>query len=177
MNLIKLENFLDKFDNNEIYNEDLYYEKFGYDNNGVFENHINFLLENCYNIKVKTDKKMRLNQKNFRKLLLEKYNGKCIVSDNDCIHELKAAHIVPIADEESYDIDNGLLLTSTLHDTMDKLLWAINPQTLIIEVNKNHNVGQIKNYIGNKVNIVLNEYIKNNLQIQYDKFIKNLNTI
>ena len=64
----------------------------------------------------------------------KKFDGKCIISNEDCLYELEAAHIIPLADDDSYDVDNGLLLTRNLHSTMDKLLWAINPDTLIIEI-------------------------------------------
>lgn len=172
MSINKLENFLDNLDNQEIAKTLLEnYEQFDYDNEYLFNLHLQFLLENCYNIKLIENKRKRLNQKEFRKLLFKKFNGQCIVSHNDCEHELKAAHIVPIADGESYDIDNGLLLTSTLHDTMDKFLWAINPETLQIEIKENKNVGQIKNYNGQKIKLKLNQDLKNNLMVHYNKFI------
>ncbi len=172
MSLTKLENFLDIFNNSTINKQMLYnYKNFDFDDESLFNIHLNFLLENCYNIIIKEEQKVRLNQKQFREQLLEKYNGKCIVSDEDCVHELEAAHIVPVAVDESYDIDNGLLLTKNLHSTMDKYLWAINPETLEIEIKKDQNVGQIKKYAGHKVNIVLNDDLKNNLVVHYNNFI------
>jgi hypothetical protein len=87
---------------------------------------------------------------------------------------LKACHIIPVSDKESYDIDNGLLLTSTFHDTMDKYLWAIDPNTLKIEIHPTKNVGQIKNYNGKKLNLVLNLDMKTNLEIHWNKFKNNI---
>jgi exopolyphosphatase/guanosine-5'-triphosphate,3'-diphosphate pyrophosphatase len=39
---------------------------------------------------------------------------------------------------------------------MDKFKWAINPETLIIEVKQGVNIGSIRQYSGQKVNLVLN---------------------
>lgn len=175
MSLILLENYLDLINNTEINELNLDYEKFNYEDEYLFNIHLYFLLNNCYNIIITNKKRKRLNQKEFRKQLMQKFNNKCIISQNDCEYELKAAHIIPVADEESYDINNGLLLTSTLHDTYDKYLWSINPNTLNIEINKNQNVGQIKYYITNKINIIMNDELKKNLKYHYDKFIQIIN--
>ena len=177
MPLSKLEEFLDKVDNTEILKTELFdYKKFDYDeeNEMEFINHVNFLLDTCYNIRLKEDTKVRFGQKQFRKEILKKFNYKCIISDNDCIDELKACHIVPVSNEESYDIDNGLLLTSTLHDTMDKYLWAIDPETLEINIHPTKNVGQIKKYDKNKININLNPDLKANLKIHWDNFSQHI---
>ena len=178
MSINNLEDFLDNADNKEIYKSELYnYSRFGYsdDDEPEFINYVNFLLETCYNIKVKEDKKIRLCQSQFRKEILKKFNYKCIISDNDCNEELKACHIIPVSDEESYDIDNGLLLTSTFHDTMDKFLWAINPETLEIKIHPTKNVGQIKNYKDKKINIKINSEMKSNLQVHWNKFLWAIN--
>lgn len=175
MTINKLEEYLDKIDNTIVLKKDIYnYKNFNYNDEYTFNLHLNFLLETCYNIKIIKNKKIRLQQKKFRELLIEKYNLKCIISDNDCIDELKVAHIVPIADEESYDIDNGLLLTSTLYDTYDKFLWSINPDTLQIEINNKKNVGQIKNYNNKKINLQINDDLKNNLSYHYQLFLKQI---
>jgi len=177
MALNKLEDYLDKVNNTEISKYELYdYTQYGYtdEDEHEFNNQLDFLLDTCYNIRLKEDKKIRLGQKQFRKEMFKKFNSKCIISDNDCKDELKACHIIPVSDEESYDIDNGLLLTSTFHDTMDKYLWVINPETLKVEIHPTKNVGQIKNYNGKKINIILNPDMKTNLKIHYKKFINNL---
>jgi predicted restriction endonuclease len=177
MPINKLEEFLDNINNTEILKSELYdYKKFDYTDEDELEfiNYVDFLLDTCYNIRLKEDHKIRLGQKQFRQEILKKFNYKCIISDNDCEDELKACHIVPVCDEESYDIDNGLLLTSTFHDTMDKYLWAIDPESLEIKIHPTKNVGQIKNYNGKKVNIILNSDIKSNLEINWTKFINNI---
>lgn len=169
----KLEQFLDSKDNTEI-NSDIFSscEKFGYTDDVLFRFHLTWLLENCYTIKLIDNQRVRMGQKKFRTELFKKFNGTCIISGNDCADELVAAHIVPVADAESYDIDNGLLLTATLHNTMDKLLWAINPKTLSIEIAKGKNIGQISQYAGKKVNLQLNAELEANLMSHWEKFNK-----
>ena len=172
----KLELYLDKNDNKEIIKDEIYdYKKFNYNDEIIFNNHLNFLLENIYNIKIiENDKsRVRLSQKEFRKELLKKFN-KCIITNEDCIEELEACHLIPINEKESYNINNGIILTSNLHKTFDKYLWSINPNTLTIEINNNKNVGNIKKYVGNKVNIKLNDELFNNLNYHYINFINKL---
>ena len=70
-----------------------------------------------------------------------------------------------ISDHGSYDINNGLLLTSTLHKTFDKYYWSI------IETKNNINIGSIKNYVGNKVNLELNDNLIKSLEYHYKQFI------
>lgn len=147
------------------------YKKFGYKNDKIFQHHILFLLDNCFNFRLTDENKIRLNQKEFRKEIIKKYDGKCIITQNDCLDELEAAHIIPVSEIESYDVDNGLLLTSNLHKSMDKLLWSINPDSLIIEINPNKNVGQIKQYSGMKVDLKLTHKLCENLKWHHDRFI------
>ena len=178
MSVTKLENFLDKVDNTEIFKSELYdCTKFDYDEEieEEFILFVDFLLDTCYNIRLRDDSNIRIGQKDFRKEILKKFNYKCIISDNDCEDELKACHIIPVSDKESYDIDNGLLLTSTFHDTMDKFLWSINPDTLEIKIHPTKNVGQIKHYNNKKINIQMNPYLKSNLITHWNTFINKIN--
>jgi predicted restriction endonuclease len=169
----KLEHFLDQYDNKELdWNELVDYEKFGYDDELIYNHHLKFLLDNCYTITLKDKSRKRLNQTEFRKELLAKYN-KCIITDEDCEHSLEACHIIPISEKETYDIDNGLLLRSDIHKTFDKYLWSINPITLKVEIKENLNVGAIKKYVGQKVKISINSELENNLENHYNLFKKN----
>ena len=172
-----LELFLDNYKNNEI-NTKIYdeYKSFDYDDKEIFIMDLNFLLENIYNIKVinREEKIKRLGQQDFKKILLEKYNNKCIITENDCLEELEACHIIPVSENENYEIDNGLLLERNIHITFDKYYWSINPETLKIEILNDINVGSIKKYNNNKVNLLLTNQLKNNLMKHYLNF-KNIN--
>ena len=169
----KLEQYLDKFDNGEIFNT-IYnrHVEFDYTDEELYKLHLNFMLLNLYNIRVIENKRSRLGQKEFRSKLFEKFNNKCIITDETCIEELEAAHIVPLHNNENYDLDNGLLLIRTLHSTFDAYKWSINPDTLLIEIKKNQNVGTIKNYEHKKINLILNESLYNNLLNHYSIFIR-----
>jgi predicted restriction endonuclease len=169
----KLEEYLDQFNYKELQNN-IYtkYSEFLYDDEELYLHHLNFLLENIYSIKIIESKRKRLNQTEFRNEILNKFNYKCIISNISCIDELTAAHIIPIKDNENYDIDNGLLLTENLHKTYDKYRWSINPDTLLVEINKNINVGSIKYYENQKILLQMNTELYSNLLIHYNTFIE-----
>lgn len=168
-----LEDYLDKYEGKTIDNLKNYIE-LGYEDELIFKHHLNFMLNNLYNIKIVESKRKRLNQKEFREQILEKFNNKCIITGEDCIDELDAAHIKEVKDEGDYDIDNGLLLRKNIHSTYDKNHWTINPETLKIEIiNKCKNVGSIKDYEGKQINLQLNNDLKSNLIERYEKFNKN----
>lgn len=169
----QLEKYLDKHNNSEInyniYNE---YAFFGYTNEKLYTLHLDFLLDNVYDIKLVTNTRKRLNQYDFRIEILKKFNYQCIITCETCECELTASHIIPVSDNEDYDIDNGLLLRENLHKTFDNFMWSINPNTLKIVVRKNCNVGQIREYANTKINLNMNNYLKSNLICHYEKFKK-----
>lgn len=172
-----LENYLDKYDNGELDTIILsQYKNFGYTNEELYKFHLKFMLDNMYDIKLVEPKRKRLNQSEFRKLLFNKFNDKCIITEETCNEELTAAHIVPISEDENYDLDNGLLLRETVHRTFDKFKWSINPNTSIIEINKNVNVGEIKQYANKKIELDLenNKLLKSNLMWHYLQFKEKL---
>jgi hypothetical protein len=71
----------------------------------LFKLHLDFLLNNLYkHIKINDLHKKRLNQEEFRNQLLNKYK-KCIITNNDCIDELEACHIIEYKDGGNYDIN------------------------------------------------------------------------
>jgi predicted restriction endonuclease len=170
-----LEQYLDNYDNKELTNE-IYnmYKFFLYKNEDLYLYHLKFLLENIYSIKIIEYKRKRLNQKEFRNQILQKFNNTCIISGVTCIDELTAAHIIPINEIENYDIDNGLLLLENLHKTYDKYYWSINPDLLQIEINNNINVGTIKQYNNLKITLQMNNMLYSNLKTHYDIFLSKL---
>lgn len=183
----QLDNYLFNYKNNYIIGFDILqkYKDFQYEDMDDMELDLELLLSVKYkNIKLyETEediniddnefelKKVRQEQEQFRKKLLERYK-KCIITETSCIDELEGAHIKPYACNGKTNIDNGLLLSRNIHSTFDKYLWSINPETLIIECKENENVGTIEKYKNQKVNIQINNKLKRNLQYHYNKFKK-----
>jgi len=169
----KLETCLDKYNNKNL-SDKIYkkYCKFGYTNEELYKLHLDFMLNNLYNIKLIKHTRKRLNQAEFRKKILKKFNYNCVVTNETCPEELAAAHIIPVSEDENYDIDNGLLLRENIHKTFDNFKWSINPETFTIEIKKDTNVGQIRDYEGKRIVIDINNNIKEFLRIHYEKFKK-----
>ena len=132
----------------------LEYKKYGYETEKEMELDFNILLQIKYpNLKEKGKtelKKVRTKQEKFRDDLIEKYEGKCVISGSPCLEEIEAAHIKPVKDNGEYVADNGLLLKADLHKTFDKYFWSINPDTLILECKKNK-LGEFRKYEGKKL--------------------------
>jgi predicted restriction endonuclease len=162
-----LDSLTDKTLNRNIFNE---YEKFNYDTKEIFEIVLNNLLENVYqDIKIKENKSIRLDQKEFSQKIKELYET-CVITGANA-DECEAAHIIPVSDNGSYSIDNGILLSANIHKTFDKYLWSINIETKQIEVNPSHN-GTIKKYEYMKVNLNWNKKLEKNLSNHYLIFNK-----
>ena len=174
----KLEDFLHSQTNGQVYKSDLEdFTKFYYNDEIRYKHHLTWLLNNCYPLDIVDkpsdaieSKKKRMGQHKFRERLLKMYSNTCVISGNDCEEELEAAHIVPYAETGSYDLSNGLLLTSTFHKTFDKYLWSINPNTLLVEVVTNKNVGEISKWVEKKVNLKITPKLFANLSSHYKKF-------
>ena len=172
--MTKLEDFLDNYDNKEL-SSNIFsrYKEFDYDDNESFQIDLEFLLNNIYNIKIVESKIKRVGQVNFRQLLLERFNNRCIVTGNDCPHELEACHIIPVATNENYSLENGLLLERNIHNTFDKYYWSINPDTFQIEILNNVNIGSIKKYQNMKLS--LHNNMKDYLREHYNIFMSKQN--
>jgi hypothetical protein len=112
------------------------------------------------------DELNRMQQNKFKENLFKKYKC-CIVTEND-IDECEACHIIPLEEKYSYDVDNGLLLTSSLHKTFDKYIWSINPNTSCIEIFSNNKKYMINEYENKKIN--LDKSTIKNLEWHYNKF-------
>ena len=168
-----LELFLDLYDNNEI-NMNIYnkYKIFGYEDKDAFILDLNFLLKNIYDIKLISieDNDKRIGQQEFKKILLKKYGFKCLITNNDCIDELEACHIVPESQTINFDISNGLILDKNIHSTFNKYYWSINPETLEVEVLNNKNVGSISKYKNMYINLGMTYKLKQNLIKHYAIF-------
>lgn len=172
--MTKLEDFLDNYDNHELSsNIFLRYKEFNYDDDELFQIDLEFLLNNIYNIKIVDNKTKRMGQEEFRNKLIERFNNRCIVSGNDCIDELEACHIIPVATNEDYSLENGLLLERNIHNTFDKYYWSINPDTFQIEILNDINIGSIRKY--QNIKLSLHDDMKDYLKEHYNIFISKQN--
>jgi hypothetical protein len=113
------------------------------------------------------------NQTKFRQKLIERF-GECIISE---IHHssCQASHINDLSEESNnYDVDNGLLLSPTLHKEFDQLKWCINPDTYCVEIHnkyKNYKLG-ITNYNGKNLKEIIGNYPNRKYLIEkYNRFI------
>lgn len=78
----------------------------------------------------------RRGQPQFRKQLLEAYQGRCAVTACPLQQVLEAAHIHPYLGAETNVVSNGLLLRADLHTLFDLGLWWVNPVNLRIEISE-----------------------------------------
>jgi hypothetical protein len=149
------------------------YDYFDYYDKHIFKLDLELLMSTVFDgIKIiDINSGVRLSQSEFRYGLMDLYLSRCIVSSNSNHDELEAAHIVGIADGGDYQLSNGLILEANLHKTFDKYQWAINPDTLEIEINPKYIGGSINKYIGKKLNINICPILYSNLKIRYNKFI------
>ena len=77
---------------------------------------------------------LRRGQPEFRRRLLRAYNGRCAMSNCDCLDALEAAHILPYGGDSTNHVQNGLLLRSDLHTLFDLGKLGIDPRTFRIVV-------------------------------------------
>jgi hypothetical protein len=151
--------FAHKFDYDLI--KFVMYEKFGYIHDSI---------------KLFDLKENRLYQNIFRKSLIDRYKTCVISNDGEIVCE--ACHIIPYVDcnkNEKYDINNGILLTSSLHKLFDTYMFSINPDDKRVHFNKkilnDNNYCNHTKYSGEvvKLNNETCRYLKNH----YNKFIVN----
>ena len=70
----------------------------------------------------------RRGQSRFRRVLIEAYNERCVVTRGDTATALEAAHIEPYSDSMSNVPDNGILLRADIHRMFDVGLLGIDPE-------------------------------------------------
>lgn len=117
----------------QLYNKDivdfLMYDLYGY---------IGDDFHNSHNL---TMQKNRIGQQEYRNALIERYKKCMITGDN--IKMCEACHIVPYSICKNYQVDNGLLLTSSLHKLFDDYQMTINANTHRVMIS---NVSEHTNY-------------------------------
>jgi len=72
----------------------------------------------------------RRGQPEFRRKLLEAYDGQCAITGCDAAEALEAAHIVPYLGPETNRVTNGILLRSDVHTLFDLGLLAVDTATM-----------------------------------------------
>lgn len=95
----------------------------------------------------------RQGQPEFRRTLLDAYEGRCAVTDYDALEALEAAHIVPYRGPETNDPSNGLLLRADLHTLFDVGLVAVDTSAMTLVVGSELDVTRYREYAGRGVRI------------------------
>lgn len=102
-------------------------------------------------IQKKHKSKYRPGQRKFRDKLVKKFNDKCaLLGINSKLCE--AAHIYPYADckknKDKYNVNNGILLSATLHKAYDRNYFLIDENsckiTILYENLKKDNIDNLK---------------------------------
>ena len=176
-----IENLLKKFDNDQysvISHIIKNYKDYKYNDSDECRSNLIMIFEDYYDYTidyVKLSSFLRENeisidrtdQEKFRKKLIKKYE-KCIITGNHP-DECESAHIIPLSIKHSFDVNNGLLLSSSLHKTFDKYIWSIDKNGKII-VKDTNNKYLIEKYKGKK--LFLDNDTMNNLKYHYECFIE-----
>lgn len=71
----------------------------------------------------------RRGQQEFRSELIRAYQGCCAVTGCNVVPVLEAAHIIPHSVEQSYLVNNGLLLRADIHTLFDLFLLSVEPES------------------------------------------------
>jgi hypothetical protein len=120
---------------------------------------------------------VKRNQREMRKKVIER-DKKCIVSGNTekCCEIAHIKRFVDSSDNENYDPNNYILLSSELHKLFDDYVWSINPNTsriIINEENVNKDDVPINKY--ENIKIKLTEKQLKYMKIHYNNFVKKNN--
>jgi putative restriction endonuclease len=78
--------------------------------------------------------RIRRGQRTFRDALIERYEGRCLITGCELLDVVQAAHIDPYRGDRSNHPENGLLLRSDLHDLFDLDLLGIHPEQLTVHL-------------------------------------------
>jgi len=76
----------------------------------------------------------RRGQPEFRRALIQAYDGRCAISSCNAVDALEAAHILPYRGPDTNHASNGLLLRADLHALFDLGLVAVDTGAMILLV-------------------------------------------
>ncbi|MGO1056642.1 HNH endonuclease [Crossiella sp. CA198] len=93
-----------------------------------------FVLRNARKRRVKRSVVERPDQPTFKADVYLRYGARCPLSGIRVKQMLDAAHIIPFAEDGTSDPRNGIPMNAALHRAFDADLFAINPDTLKIEL-------------------------------------------
>ena len=115
----------------------------------------------------------RIGQGVFRKSLINKYNGRCIITRIDLPELLVASHIKPWAassNKERLDVNNGLLLSATYDRLFDKGLITFNRngEILLSPLIRTENIERLGLSQGTKYNLQINKSMEEYLSYHRD---------
>lgn len=93
----------------------------------------NFILQSDEGIKKEIiEKKKRESAPRFRRMIINIYNGKCAITNEDTLEVLEASHIQDYKNDNSNHHQNGLLLRADLHKLFDVGLVRIDEDYTVI---------------------------------------------
>ncbi len=104
----------------------------------------------------------RQGQPEFRRGLLEAYNGQCAISGYDVAYALEAAHILPYRGPHTNHISNGLLLRADLHTLFDVGLIAVDTKNMTVIISPELVGTAYEKYSGGKIYIPQDETMQPN---------------
>ena len=78
--------------------------------------------------------RLRRGQAQFRRKLLKRCRGRCVVTGCSVTDLLEAAHIMPYRGEKDNHVENGLILRSDIHTLFDCDLLGIEPEARVVRV-------------------------------------------
>lgn len=116
----------------------------------------------------KISKRNRTGQRLFREKLIEKFD-KCALEG---IHPklCEAAHILPYSEckskKDKYNVNNGILLSSTMHKAFDRNFFTIDEKTCKVKILE-------ENILAIEENIKLKDFGLENLKDKYIKLLDN----
>lgn len=110
-------------------------------------------------------------QSEYRNKLVDRF--KCCVISNLHPNLCEACHVIPFSECENFDVENGLLLNPILHKLFDSHQFSIEPQTLIVKVNRNSIYYSYMRQFKNQKLSILEQYPKlsANLEPHYKIFL------
>src|SRR2546423_8224434 len=104
----------------------------------------------------------RQGQPEFRRELLEAYNGQCAISGYNVVEALEAAHILPYGGPQTNHLSNGLLLRADLHTLFDLGLIAIDTRSMAVIISPRLIGTAYEEFAGKKLNIPQNKSMQPN---------------